>query len=267
MSSRPTVLSISPHPDDELLGAPATLMALRDAGWRVVNLACSLGRLEDRVRRRAELAEACRLARFELLTPEGMPPIGRDHDLAGAQRALTTAIVETLEQTGAQLALAPSPHDGHHGHEVVGRALRDAVQVRARALRVMFWGLWADLPVPNLLVPFDAGRLEEIQLALRSHAGELARNRLDRLVESRAVANAVLGAERVFGFGVTGVEHRYAELLTDASWTPSSRWRLMAPRKLDPLDPLAGDYGPEIGWWLHAPSIRSLLSDDCARRA
>ena len=35
-----TLLHLSPHPDDELAGMPATLMALRDAGWRIVNLAC-----------------------------------------------------------------------------------------------------------------------------------------------------------------------------------------------------------------------------------
>ena len=36
-----TVLHLSPHPDDEIAGMPATLMALRDAGWRVVNVAAA----------------------------------------------------------------------------------------------------------------------------------------------------------------------------------------------------------------------------------
>ena len=49
------VLHISPHPDDELVGAPATLMALRDAGHEVTNLALSLGRPEDHDRRRAAI--------------------------------------------------------------------------------------------------------------------------------------------------------------------------------------------------------------------
>jgi LmbE family N-acetylglucosaminyl deacetylase len=267
MSLSQVVLSVAPHPDDELVGAPATLMALRDAGWRVVNLACSLGRREDRRRRRAELAEACRMARFELATPEGIPPIGRDHDLERAQRVLSAVIVELLEETAAPLIVGPSPHDGHHGHEVVGRAIRDAVQTCGGSLRVMFWGLWADLPIPNLLVPFGARRLEEIQRLLRSHAGELARNRLDLLVENRAAANVILGPERVFGFGVGGIEHPYAELLTDVSWAPGAGWRLMAPRELDALHPLAGDEGPEIGWWLHGPSVRGLLSADSARHA
>lgn len=55
--------------DDELLGAPAALFCLRDAGYRVVNLACSYGRQADRTRRRGELAEALKRARIELAEP------------------------------------------------------------------------------------------------------------------------------------------------------------------------------------------------------
>jgi LmbE family N-acetylglucosaminyl deacetylase len=260
MSAQHIVISVSPHPDDELLGAPATLMALRDAGWRVINLACSLGRPEDQLRRRSELLEACRVARFELVIPDGIPSIGRDHDLALAQDALCAAIVEAVARFGAGLIVGPSPHDGHHGHEVVGRAIRDAVEANRQPLHVMFWGLWSDLPIPNVLVPFGASRLDEIQRALRSHAGELARNRFDRLVEGRAAAHAVLGPERVFGYGVAGTAHTYAELLTGVRWSSSDGWRLTTPRELDPSEPIAAGDGSDIGWWLHAPSVRSLVA-------
>jgi len=253
----PTVLSVSPHPDDELLGAGATLMALRDAGWRVVDLACSLGRPDDRSRRLSELTEACRLARFDLVIPVGLPSIGANDDLALAQRVLSATIVDTVDSSGAELIVGPSPHDNHHGHEVVGRALRDAVEARGEPAQVMFWGLWGDLPLPNLLVPFGPARLAEIQRCLATHAGELARNRYDRLVESRAALHAVLGPERVFGFGTRGADHQYAELLTDVSWSTEEQWRLTAPRELDPSQPLARGDGADIGWWLHAPSIRS----------
>ena len=40
------------HPDDESIAAPCTLLALKDAGWREVNFAASLGRPADRPRRR-----------------------------------------------------------------------------------------------------------------------------------------------------------------------------------------------------------------------
>ncbi|HEY3728146.1 MAG TPA: PIG-L family deacetylase [Solirubrobacteraceae bacterium] len=259
MSPAPAVISVSPHPDDEIVGAGATLLELRDAGWRVVNLACSLGRPPDRIRRRAELVEACRIARFELVIAPGMPPIGSGDDLAVAQTALSTAITDLRRQSGAQLIVGPSPHDGHHGHEVVGRAIRDAVEAGGEPLDVMFWGLWSDLPVPNVLVEFGAARLHELQDALGAHARELARNRLDRLVESRATANALLGAERVFGFGLPGAQCEYAELLTLVSWRPERGWRLPRSRSFDPSSPTAEGEGPDIGWWLHAPSVRSSL--------
>jgi LmbE family N-acetylglucosaminyl deacetylase len=273
MNQAPAVLSISPHPDDELLGAPATLMALRDSGWRVVNLACSLGRTEDRERRRAELSEACRRAGFDLAIPDGIPPIGPDDDLAVAQTALATVIAETAAQIGATLLAGPSPHDAHHGHEVVGRAIRDAVQMRGEPQRVIFWGLWSDLAMPNVLVRFDAARLAEIQRALAAHAGELARNRFEQLLAARAAANAVLGPERVFGYGAAGTpddQDAFAELLTDTRWSPGAGWRLASPRELDrsrPLTPWPAalpDHGIEIGWWLDAPSVSTRVRD--ARR-
>jgi LmbE family N-acetylglucosaminyl deacetylase len=260
MTRAPSVIAVSPHPDDELLGAPATLMALRDSGWRVINLVCSLGRPEDHERRRAEVIAACRAAAFDLEIPDGLGPMGRDDDLERAQSRCSAAIVELVQRSGARLIVGPSPHDGHHGHETVGRAIRDAVEARREPMRVMFWGLWGELPIPNLFVPFDAPRLLEIQRALSSHAGELERNRFDRLLTGRASANAVLGPERVSGFGATGARHEYAELLIDAGWSPGAGWELAPPREFDPADPIAAGGGADIGWWLHAPSVRSVLA-------
>jgi LmbE family N-acetylglucosaminyl deacetylase len=192
--SPPVALAVSPHPDDELLGAPATLMALRDAGWRIVNLVCSLGRQPQRSRRRADLEEACRAARFELTIPEALPPLGHDDDLESGGEALREVIAEAIDALAPPVIVAPSPHDCHHAHEVVGRALRDAVEADTAARNVMFWGLWGDLPVPNVLIPFGAARLGEIERALAAHRGELERNRYDRLLAGRATAQAVSAA-------------------------------------------------------------------------
>jgi LmbE family N-acetylglucosaminyl deacetylase len=255
------VVCVAPHPDDEILGAGATLMALRDAGWRVVNLACGLGRADDRERRREELIEACHTARFELVIADRAPAIHATDDLVLAQAELARTIAAAVTQTGARLLVGPSPHDGHHGHEVVGRAICDAVESRRQPSQIMFWALWGELPLPNLIVPFDAARLEELQCALAAHAGELARNRFDRLLEARAVANAVLGPGRVFGFGAPGGSDAYAELLLNVTWHPGSGWRLAGPRWLDPAQALVSDGGLEIGWWLRAPSARARLSD------
>ncbi len=127
-------------------------------------------------------------------------------------------------------------------------------------MNVMFWAIWGELSLPNVLVPFDTDRLAEINHALAAHAGELQRNRLDRLVKSRAVAHAVLGPERVLGFGVPGRPHDYVELLTHVVWSPDAGWRLTTPREFDASQPLGtGAPGGEIGWWLHAQSVRGSL--------
>ena len=103
---------------------PATLMALRDAGWRVVNLACGLGRPAQHQRRRAEVEEACRRAGFELLPCEPPLPLSAGDDLAAAEETLVKLLGAVLPALDPALVCAPSPHDGHHAHEVVGRAAR-----------------------------------------------------------------------------------------------------------------------------------------------
>jgi LmbE family N-acetylglucosaminyl deacetylase len=238
----PTVLHLSPHPDDELLGAPATLMALRDAGWRVVNLACGLGsEVADRERRRAELVEACRRARFELR-------------LAAPD---AEEIAAAVAETGAELVVSPSPHDGHPAHELVAREARTALaSPDPGPPRWWLWGLWADLPLPTLLVIFDDERRREIDHALGAHATQLARSDLSRLLAARAQAAAVLGPERVLGFGTPGTGAPYAELLTELVPAAGS-WRAGAPRVLDPDAPFADATGEALDWWLDAPSVRS----------
>lgn len=251
-------LLVSPHPDDELIGAGATLMMLRDAGWRVVNVACSLGRPAQRERRRAELEEACRRARFELVIAEALPELSAGDDLAAAQRSLTSLVRAERARHGAGLIVGPSPHDGHHGHEVVGRAIRDAVEADGVSARVFFWGVWSELALPTLLVRFEDDRLREVSDALAAHESELARNDFDRLLRSRAEANAVLGPERVLGFGGAGIGDGYAELLCDL-WFDGAVWRLVAGREFDARDPLAGTGHVDVGWWLHADSVRRRL--------
>ncbi len=254
MSSEPrAALHISPHPDDEVLGAPATLMSLRDAGWRVVNLACGLGRQADAERRAGELAEACRRAGFELVVSSQPVAIGKDDDLTLARTVMVEEIRRAIDRFRPQVIIGPSADDAHHGHQVVGHAIGQAVESLGASVptasepgsvdrgpepvHVMRWGLWRDLPSANVMVPFGASRLAEIWDALAAHEGELARNRFERLLEGRALANAVLGPERLFGYGSPGISEEYAELLLDLAWSPSGGWLPTRPRIFDPHNP------------------------------
>jgi LmbE family N-acetylglucosaminyl deacetylase len=200
-------------------------MALRDAGHRIVNLACGLGSEGEQERRLRELQEATARAGFELALHDPTQPLER-------------ALAELIPREQVSLVVSPSPHDGHPAHELVGRATRDALRAfGAESPRWWMWGLWADLPLPTLMFEFDSERLEQVLFALSAHAGELARNDYRVLVEARARMNSVLGPERVFGFGSAGTDADFAELLTEAVLVDGS-WHLGVPRLLDPSDPL-----------------------------
>ena len=137
------------------------------------------------------------------------------------------------------LVVGPSPHDGHHGHEAVGRAARDALEAMADPPALWLWGLWADLPHPTLLAGFGEARLEAARHVLAAHGGELeradydapaagairgrggarrrARVRLRRPAAARALRRAPDG----------GAARRRAAggPASPASSTPPTRWR------------------------------------------
>ena len=235
---------------------PATLMALRDAGWRVVNLACGLGRPAQHQRRRAEVEEACRRAGFELLPCEPPLPLSAGDDLAAAEETLVKLLGAVLPALDAAIVCAPSPHDGHHAHELVGRAARRALAAHPGPTPPLWlWGIWADLPFPTMLAPFDRGRLGEVKHALAAHASEQARLPLDRLIEARAVLNAGVGEERLYGSGLSGdpgVE--YAELLCEVVLQPAG-WKLGIAAALRCRGAIASPSARPIGWWLEAESV------------
>jgi LmbE family N-acetylglucosaminyl deacetylase len=216
-------------------------MALRDAGWTIVNLACGLGRPDQRSRRQAELREACRLAGFELRTPPSSS-LG-DRDPAEAAAELTELAAEAIGELDPRIVVSPGPGDRHPAHRVACRAVHDALgALGPRAPHWWMWALWGSLPQPTLGTLFGSGRLKEILAALAAHRVEIARNDYRKLVRARAEMHASLAPELLFGFGSRArAGEAYAELLTEAVLT-DGRWLLGRPRWLDPGDPL-GDPG------------------------
>jgi LmbE family N-acetylglucosaminyl deacetylase len=220
-----TAVHVSPHPDDEVLGCGATLVGLAAAGWRVVNLACSLGRAPDRARRAAELDAALSVLGIEGRRVEPPLAISRGDDLAAAEERLVTLISEAVQETGARLVISPHPEDAHHGHAVVGRAAARVAAARVGpgtvapppvALRWWAWGLWRDLPRPNRYIPYGEEVMARLGEALACHRGEIERNGYADLLVARGRVNAVLGAERVGGFGSGPLAAEpYADLLEE----------------------------------------------------
>jgi LmbE family N-acetylglucosaminyl deacetylase len=226
-----TVLHLAPHPDDEALGAGPTLTLLRDAGCRVVNLACGLGRPEQRERRRREVEVAVERLGIEGRVCEPPLALSLGDDLGVAEARLVEELRRLHDELGPDLVVGPHEHDGHHGHEVVGRAVRRWLADDEVPVRWWAWGLWADLASPTLLVPFDDGRLAVARHALAAHRGEVERNDYLRLLEARAVTHAVLGSEKVLGFGAPRVSAMaYADLFVERAVVPGEGLLACAPR-------------------------------------
>jgi LmbE family N-acetylglucosaminyl deacetylase len=234
----PTLLHVSPHADDEALGAPATLLLLLRSGWRVVNVVTSLGGPSEHDRRRQEAIDAAARAGIDLVLPDGQ------HVEAGGGTGVEQLVATLVQERAPDVVVSPSPHDGHPRHVAVAGATGAALSARAVPPVWWQWGLWADLARPTLYVPFDDDVLADAQHVLAAYAGELARNDYSRLLTARAITHAVLGSERVFGYGAGRASSApYAELLTELRWT-SGAWHVSAARVLDTTDPLGSTAPP-----------------------
>lgn len=255
------VLHIAPHPDDEILGAGATLLALRDGGHAVSNLALSLGRRQEQARRRIELEEACeRLGLpLEVLEPPLAMSGGDGDDLDAARRRLTAELAGRI--TAVDLVVCPSPHDAHPGHALVGRAAFEAADTDpGDQPRLWLWSLWSSLPLPTTITGFGEPELLRLEAALQAHRSQLERNSYRTLLRAKATVEAVLGPERVLGFGAEAIASPFAELTCELVRVDRA-WLLGAPRALDREQPLAAPTQRDARGWLEAPSASELLRE------
>ncbi len=255
----PTVVHVAPHPDDEAVGCPGALLHLRDRGWTVVSVIASLGFEGQWDRRRAEAEEASERADFVPVFLDPPLNLDLDGDLAAATRRLATELPNLIEEYGAQIVVSPSPHDVHHGHEAVGRGVQRAMAALPPNMRWWMWGVWGELPAPNVFYGFDDKVLDRALHILDAYAGELERNDFRRLLTGRAAANAVLGSERVFGFGsAAATPLPYADLITEVRLV-DGHFMGSEPHFLDQGPEPSALYDVDLTPWLDAPSAHELV--------
>jgi LmbE family N-acetylglucosaminyl deacetylase len=255
----PTVVHVAPHPDDEAVGCPGALLHLLDRGWRVVSVIASLGFPDQWGRRRAEAEEASRRAGFEPVFLDPPLDISLGDDLVGATARLAADLPPIVQAYGASVVVSPSPHDVHHGHEVVGRGVQRAMAALPSSVRWWMWGVWGDLPAPNVFFPFGQPTMDRALHILEAYAGELERNDFRRLLTGRATANAVLGSERVFGFGAPASSALpYAEVLTEVRLL-EGRFMASEGHALDEGPSRDAQFGLDLSPWLTAPSAHDLV--------
>jgi N-acetylglucosamine malate deacetylase 1 len=158
----PVCLLLSPHPDDECITGALPLRLRREAGWRVVNLAVTLGSAKARqAGRAAELQAACARLGFDLDLPSEAPE---------------AAIARALRQYRPQLVLMPHARDAQPTHQKVHQWGRAAIEAAGQPVEVACTEFWSTLEQPNLLVLTSPEDTAELVRALACHVGEVARN-------------------------------------------------------------------------------------------
>jgi hypothetical protein len=125
--------------------------------------------------------------------------------------------------------------------------------------RWWMWGVWGDLPAPNMFHGYDQKTLDRALHVLDAYSGELERNDYRSFLTGRAAANAVMGSERVFGFGSpSATTLPYADLITEVRLL-DGRFMASEPHFLDQGPEPSALYDRDLTPWLESPSVHELV--------
>jgi len=232
----PVCLVFSPHPDDEALAGGLPLR-LRLAGWRVVNVAVTLGsRLDRRAARWQELLASCQVLGFELVAAGGTPGSGLEGVRPAAHAAQTPAwlanvqrVAELLEQYQPRVVVCPHELDGHLVHMATAQLVLQALtSVPAPAPHLLLSEYWNTQLEPQLMVGLSDAHVGQLMQATAMHEGEVSRQPYHLTLPAWLMDSARRGAERVGGAGAAASGMAYAALY---GWRRrvGSEWVAMAP--------------------------------------
>ena len=233
----PVCAVFSPHPDDEAISGALAWRLRHECGWRVVNVAVTLGsRPERRAARWAEAQACCDHLGFELLAASGAPGTGLEgvrpadaHSHSAAWQAAVAAAVSVLKHLQPRLLICPHELDGHDAHIGTSLLARQAVALSGLPLvDVMLSEYWNTQLRPQLAVGLQATDVATLMDALCLHAGEVSRHPYQRMLPAWFLDSARRGAERVGLPGSQALPFHMASLYGWQRWQ-ADQWQDMPP--------------------------------------
>ncbi len=239
----PTCLVFSPHPDDEVIAGALPWRLRSEDGWRVRNIAVTLGSdVGRRAARWQELTRCCAYLGFELDSATGVPGVALERvrpwaDADAAQREAGMArVAKLIRRHRPRVIVCPHALDGHPAHigthDLVQAALRQlAPDWRLHLLHSEYWNTQLQ---PRLMVALDRLQVATLVAALRLHAGEVARNPYHLSLPAWFIDGARRGAERVGPAGAAATGAVFAALYGWSCWHDGA-WRQM-PARIAPRD-------------------------------
>jgi LmbE family N-acetylglucosaminyl deacetylase len=221
----PKVLIFSPHPDDEVIIGGLALRLLREAAWRVVNVAVTQGSKKERqAGRLAELQKCCDCIGFGLIQtqPDGLErvnPKARSQD-PGHWAHAVRLIADILRREQPRVILFPHDQDWNSSHVGTHHLVVDALKTLPReftchTVETEFWGAMSD---PNLMVESSTQDLADMITALTFHVGEVHRNPYHLTLPAWMIDNVRRGGELVGGQGGAAPDFVFATLYRLRRW-------------------------------------------------
>jgi len=242
----PVAVLCSPHPDDEVITGALPLRLRQQAGWRVVNLALTLGRDPARQEtREAEMVAGCRQLGFawQVVGRRGLDSVTtavRSGDPEG-WAARVDAVAAILADLRPQVVFVPHDADGHPAHIGSHHLVVDALrQLPDLAVHLVETEYWHPIEAPNLMVESTPEQVATLLSALSCHVGEVQRNPYHLTLPLWMADTVRRGSERVGGHGAAAAPYRFASLYRIQPVRNGRLERPLTPRQLaageDPVE-------------------------------
>ena len=223
-SQAPVALILSPHPDDECIVGGLPLRLMREAGFKIVNVAITLGsKVERRMERLEEVRKACDWIGFQLqkMGHEGLEKVTPATRNKGPEswKEMVGQLSEVLEKWNPAVLFFPNSQDWNQTHLGVHLLALDALRAKKNCnpflVETEYWG---QMPAPNLLVESSTEEVADLLGALSHHKGELKRNPFHLRMPSWMQDNVRRGAEVVGGQGGPAPSFDFATLYRVSRW-------------------------------------------------
>lgn len=221
----PVGLIFSPHPDDECIIGGFALRLMREAGWRMMNVAVTQGSNKERQQPRlAELRQACDWLGFglEQTAPGGLEkitPKTRANDPAHWAAAVKV-IAASLAHHQPRVIFFPHELDWNGTHIGTHFLVMDALAQLPASFQTFLveTEFWGQMQSPNLMVELSVQDAADLLAALSFHVGEVQRNPYHLLMPAWLQDNVRRGAELVGGQGGAAPDFMFATLYRLRRW-------------------------------------------------
>jgi LmbE family N-acetylglucosaminyl deacetylase len=225
----PRALIFAPHPDDECIIGGLALRLRRQSGFRVINVAVTLGSKKERqAERLAELKAACDYIGFDLLqtSPTGLEGVNLPtRENKPAEWAAKVAVIRRIfEETSPQVIFFPHERDWNTSHIGVYHLVMDALAQlpTPNPIHTIETEFWAQMPTPNLMVESTEEDVVALVAGTSFHVGEVKRNPYHLMLPAWLADNVRRGTEVVGGQGAASPGFKFATLYRQRRWSNSA---------------------------------------------